>query len=258
MKVSGQLHALAALPHGNNPGAHWIGGWVGPRAGLGFLIQGLTISNTLTWSRTARGLRAQFPPLGYVTLFHSDKYIANYIYFKTSFPRCSSITSNTYTINSRFIKIFSQGPTRNAILIQQEPAYVLIHWTKRQTDRLGQATFRSYRWSGVVWSSCWDKTNKEVQDWLKHFFLLAKISRPTCPLLLLLLLFLLVLRTYHLNTIFCIRYICDTHVTLKLRTVAMFLITDVGLYRIFHADMQAVYDLHLHKNATCVASMVLQ
>jgi hypothetical protein len=35
MEVSGQLHAPAALPPGKeSPGIHWIGGWVGPRAGL--------------------------------------------------------------------------------------------------------------------------------------------------------------------------------------------------------------------------------
>ena len=34
MGVDGQLHAPAALPPGNRPGTHCIGGWVGPRAGL--------------------------------------------------------------------------------------------------------------------------------------------------------------------------------------------------------------------------------
>jgi hypothetical protein len=34
MEVSGELHVPAALPKGKSPGAHWIGGWVGPRAGL--------------------------------------------------------------------------------------------------------------------------------------------------------------------------------------------------------------------------------
>jgi hypothetical protein len=35
MGVSGQHHALAALyPREKTPGTHWIGGWVGPRAGL--------------------------------------------------------------------------------------------------------------------------------------------------------------------------------------------------------------------------------
>jgi hypothetical protein len=35
MEVSGQLHAPACLPPGKiDPGAHWTGGWVGPRAGL--------------------------------------------------------------------------------------------------------------------------------------------------------------------------------------------------------------------------------
>jgi hypothetical protein len=35
MEVSGQIHALAALPPGKRgPDTHWTGGWVGPRAGL--------------------------------------------------------------------------------------------------------------------------------------------------------------------------------------------------------------------------------
>jgi len=34
MEVSGQLHALATLSRGKDPGIHWIGGWVDPRAGL--------------------------------------------------------------------------------------------------------------------------------------------------------------------------------------------------------------------------------
>jgi hypothetical protein len=34
MDVSGQFHAVAALPQRKRaPGIHWIGGWVGPRAG---------------------------------------------------------------------------------------------------------------------------------------------------------------------------------------------------------------------------------
>jgi hypothetical protein len=34
MEVSGQLHALAALPPLRDPGTHWTGGWAGPRAVL--------------------------------------------------------------------------------------------------------------------------------------------------------------------------------------------------------------------------------
>jgi hypothetical protein len=35
MVVSGQRHALAALyPRGRTPDTHWIGGWVGLKAGL--------------------------------------------------------------------------------------------------------------------------------------------------------------------------------------------------------------------------------
>jgi hypothetical protein len=32
--VGGQCHALAALHPGKRPGTHFIGGWVGPTAGL--------------------------------------------------------------------------------------------------------------------------------------------------------------------------------------------------------------------------------
>ena len=34
MGVGGQRHAPAALPWGKIPGAHFIGDWEGPRAGL--------------------------------------------------------------------------------------------------------------------------------------------------------------------------------------------------------------------------------
>jgi len=34
MGLSVQFHTSALYPQGNNPNAHWIGGWVGPRAGL--------------------------------------------------------------------------------------------------------------------------------------------------------------------------------------------------------------------------------
>jgi hypothetical protein len=32
--VGGQLHAPASLPPGKRPGTHFVGGWVGIRAGL--------------------------------------------------------------------------------------------------------------------------------------------------------------------------------------------------------------------------------
>jgi hypothetical protein len=38
MEVSGQLHAPAALPPGEE-GTHWIGGWVGPRAVLDAVVK---------------------------------------------------------------------------------------------------------------------------------------------------------------------------------------------------------------------------
>jgi hypothetical protein len=34
LEVSGQLHAPVSLPWGKSPGTSWIGGWVGPTAGL--------------------------------------------------------------------------------------------------------------------------------------------------------------------------------------------------------------------------------
>jgi len=40
MEVSGQLHAPATLTPGKNPyDTHWIGGWVGPRAGLDTVVK---------------------------------------------------------------------------------------------------------------------------------------------------------------------------------------------------------------------------
>jgi hypothetical protein len=40
MEMSGQPHATPALPPGKNPNTHWIGNWVGPRAGTdGFGVQ---------------------------------------------------------------------------------------------------------------------------------------------------------------------------------------------------------------------------
>jgi hypothetical protein len=41
MEVSGQFHALATLPLPREigPGTPWIGGWVGPRAGLDVVVK---------------------------------------------------------------------------------------------------------------------------------------------------------------------------------------------------------------------------
>jgi hypothetical protein len=46
MEVSGQLHAPAALPQGKEPGTHWIGGCVGPRASLDTVVKGKIMNNT--------------------------------------------------------------------------------------------------------------------------------------------------------------------------------------------------------------------
>jgi hypothetical protein len=32
--MCGQIHGPATLPPRKDPGTHWIGGWLGPRAGL--------------------------------------------------------------------------------------------------------------------------------------------------------------------------------------------------------------------------------
>jgi hypothetical protein len=39
MEVSGQLHASAGLLPGTASRTHWIGGWVGPRAGLDAVVK---------------------------------------------------------------------------------------------------------------------------------------------------------------------------------------------------------------------------
>jgi len=40
MEVSDQIHAPAALSPGKGPlRTHWIGGWVGPRAGLDAMVK---------------------------------------------------------------------------------------------------------------------------------------------------------------------------------------------------------------------------
>jgi hypothetical protein len=40
MKASGQLHAPAVItPRERAPGTHWIGGWVGLRAGLDTVVK---------------------------------------------------------------------------------------------------------------------------------------------------------------------------------------------------------------------------
>jgi hypothetical protein len=49
MEVSDQLHTPAALPPGEvGPGTHWIGGWVGPRAGLDVVEKSLAPARNRT------------------------------------------------------------------------------------------------------------------------------------------------------------------------------------------------------------------
>jgi hypothetical protein len=42
MELSGQLHAQAALPAGNNLGSHWIWGWLGYGAEMDVLEKKVT------------------------------------------------------------------------------------------------------------------------------------------------------------------------------------------------------------------------
>jgi hypothetical protein len=45
MRVSGQRHAPAAIyPRERTPDTHWMGGWVGPRAGLNTQARGKILS----------------------------------------------------------------------------------------------------------------------------------------------------------------------------------------------------------------------
>jgi len=54
MEVTGQLHVPAAIPSENDPGTHWIGSWVDPRAGLDMVVEtkipSLTLPETEPWS----------------------------------------------------------------------------------------------------------------------------------------------------------------------------------------------------------------
>ena len=57
MEVSGQLNAPGAIPPGKNRSTHWIGDFVGPRAGLGVVEKGkLAPAGIRTPSRPARSL----------------------------------------------------------------------------------------------------------------------------------------------------------------------------------------------------------
>jgi len=56
MEVSDQLHAPAALPPGKELlDTHWVGDWVGPRAGLVALVMSpVAFHGSYTWSLALR------------------------------------------------------------------------------------------------------------------------------------------------------------------------------------------------------------
>jgi hypothetical protein len=75
LEVSGQLHAPAALP----PGTNWIGGWVGPRAGLhNDKIPGLELRPLGRSARSQSLYRLRYPGSQCLTK-HSDTFIFTFI-----------------------------------------------------------------------------------------------------------------------------------------------------------------------------------
>jgi len=75
MDLSGQLHALVALPPGKSDiGTHWIGGWVGPTVGLNS-VANRNISCPCRKSNTdlaAHGLSTMLSELPRLPLISSD------------------------------------------------------------------------------------------------------------------------------------------------------------------------------------------
>jgi len=74
MEVSGQLHPPAALlPENQPPGSHWIGGWVGPRAGLGTVAKKKILSSCRKSNlyRSAGGLVIILTELSRLINWHS-------------------------------------------------------------------------------------------------------------------------------------------------------------------------------------------
>jgi hypothetical protein len=92
MEVSGQLHAPAALPSEERaPGIHWIGGWMGSKAGLGdvekwkfFMLPGLELHplHRQAHSQSLYRLRyhGSYHLKGFVLLFFLYIYIYIYMY----------------------------------------------------------------------------------------------------------------------------------------------------------------------------------
>jgi hypothetical protein len=54
MEMSGQFQAPAALAPGRDPRTHWIGDWVGPRAGLDAVVKRKIPSSCRTPDHPAR------------------------------------------------------------------------------------------------------------------------------------------------------------------------------------------------------------
>jgi len=73
-----KLHALAILPPGKNPGAHWTGGWVSPTAHL-------EVHEKIWVSRPCQIQTQDHPACGLVTIGH---WHSHHNFLAVPQPRC--------------------------------------------------------------------------------------------------------------------------------------------------------------------------
>jgi hypothetical protein len=96
MEVSGQLHAPVALPPGKNQGTHWIGGWVGPRAGVKKFLASTGIRNPNLPVRSLVAIPKPLDNLNYLPVKN-----------EASTPHVSQIALNVLQMKCYFIKSYS-------------------------------------------------------------------------------------------------------------------------------------------------------